>query len=285
MIESDYTIRTVLSADRSRLANLIHFGTHIHQHLDWKAPLDWIGSRPYLLLESSQEALASLACPPELPEISWIRLFASSSQISAGKAWEHLWNATSEELRDRGDIKVAAISLQSWFNDLLTGSKFTHTDDVVVLLWEKFTSFPDASASQCLVRPMLPEDLERVTRIDHAAFDSIWRNSSESLSLAFQQSSLASVAESDDRIIGYQFSTVGAMGGHLARLAVEPSMQGKGIGYLLIHEVLSQFNKLGATHVTVNTQKNNQASLTLYAKAGFKLTGESYRVYQNFLQH
>jgi ribosomal-protein-alanine N-acetyltransferase len=283
MIESEFNIRTAQSTDRSRLANLIHFGTHIHQHLDWKAPLDWIGSSPYLLLENQSEVLATLACPPELPDISWIRLFASGSLITAGKAWDILWNATINELLALGNIKVAAISLQSWFNDLLSQSGFSYIDNVVVLMWERSTPIPASNKKHFHFRPMLPEDLEIVTKIDQSAFDLIWKNSQESLELAFQQASLSSVVETDDGIIGYQFSTMSAMGGHLARLAVMPDWQGRGIGYLLVHEVLKQFYNLGATHVTVNTQKNNNASLALYAKAGFSLTGESYRVYLNNL--
>jgi hypothetical protein len=39
MDEIDYKIRSVSLIDRSRLANLIHFGVYVHQHLDWKSPL------------------------------------------------------------------------------------------------------------------------------------------------------------------------------------------------------------------------------------------------------
>jgi ribosomal protein S18 acetylase RimI-like enzyme len=89
------------------------------------------------------------------------------------------------------------------------------------------------------------------------------------------------VAENGNEIVGYQYSTSSAMGGHLARLAVKKSMQGNGVGYLLVHQVLNQFSKQGVRHVTVNTQEKNIASLSLYSKAGFSITGESYRVYQH----
>jgi ribosomal protein S18 acetylase RimI-like enzyme len=280
MSENEYQIRTVQVTDRSRLATLIHFGTHIHQHLDWKTALDWIGSTPYLLVENNEEVLASIACIPELPDTAWIRLFACSALIGPSKAWEVLWDATHEALRKAGCPSVAVISLQSWINELLTKSGFLNTDDVVVLVWEKPTRFPAASAKLCRIRPMLPEDLQAVTAIDHAAFDPIWRNSQDSLELAYQQSSMMSVAEYGDEIVGYQFSTMSAMGGHLARLAVVPAMQGKGIGYLLVHDVLSQLIKRGTEYMTVNTQKNNKASLALYAKAGFNHTGETYRVFK-----
>lgn len=281
MNEIDYIIRPALSSDRSRLANLIHFGAYIHQHLDWKPALDWIGSSPYLLVEKGGELFATLACPPDLPEITWIRLFAVSSLINVSQAWELLWKAVNKELSQIGKIRVAAISLQSWFNELLEAGGFEHTDNVIVLMWERSTAIPKPISAGIDIRPMMPEDLERITEIDHEAFGTVWKNSLESLELAYQQASLASVAENEEKIVGYQYSTSSAMGGHLARLAVRTSMQGQGIGYLLVHQVLSHFSKQGVRHVTVNTQQNNVASLALYEKAGFTITGESYRVYQH----
>ena len=130
---------------------------------------------------------------------------------------------------------------------------------------------------------MLPEDLELATKIDHDAFQPIWKNSFDSLSLAYEQSSQASVAELGEEIVGYQFSTTSSMGGHLARLAVKQNMQGRGVGYALVYQLLNQFSKQGVKHVTVNTQKSNVASLGLYAKAGFTFTGESYQVYQHMI--
>jgi ribosomal protein S18 acetylase RimI-like enzyme len=280
MNEIDYTIRSALSTDRSRLANLIHFGSYIHQHLDWKPPLDWIGSKPYLLVEKEGSLFGTLACPPDLPNLTWIRLFAVNSLINVGKAWRLLWEAAYEELSHIGEIQVAAISLQSWFNELLETSKFEHTDNVVVLMWESSITLSDPPPTSIKVRPMMPEDLEIIEKLDHEAFGELWNNSLESLDLAYKQSSLANVAELGDEIVGYQYSTSSSMGGHLARLAVKTSMQGRGIGYLLVHQLLSQFRQHGIRYVTVNTQQNNVISLALYSKAGFYITGESYRVYQ-----
>jgi ribosomal protein S18 acetylase RimI-like enzyme len=281
MNEIDFIVRNALPTDRSRLANLIHFGTHIHQHLDWKPALDWIGSKPYLVVEKKGELYAVLACPPDLPDITWIRLFAVSQKLEIDPAWELLWQATKKEIAVFGRIRVAVISLQSWFNNLLENSDFQHTDNVIVLMWDRSTELRMPNPSHITLRPMLPEDLSNILDIDHEAFGEIWKNSMESLELAYQQSSIASVAEDTNKIVGYQYSTASAMGGHLARLAVKTNMQGQGIGYLLVHQVLSQFKQQGYRHVTVNTQQNNAASLALYSKAGFTQTGESYRFYQH----
>jgi ribosomal protein S18 acetylase RimI-like enzyme len=278
--EIDYIIRTALPDDRSHLANMIHFGAYIHQHLDWKPALDWIGSSPYLVLEKKQDLCAALACPPDLPDITWIRLFVATSTIDVRHAWELLWQAAEEEIRQLGKIRVAVISLQSWLNGLLEISQFEHMDNVIVLMWDRTNTLAQPDQSDITIRLMMPEDLTMILDIDHAAFGEVWKNSLESLELAYQQSSLATIAELGNEIVGYQYSTASTMGGHLARLAVKPSMQGKGIGYLLVHQALNQFKKQGFRHVTVNTQQNNTASLALYSKAGFSLTGESYRVYQ-----
>jgi len=280
MDEIEFNIRNATPSDRSRLANLIHFSPYIHQHLDWKPPLEWIGSKPYLLIENNSSLLATLACPPDVPEITWIRLFAISTMIPVKKAWRLLWSATLHELVTASVQRIAALSLQSWFNKILEESDFVHTDNVIVLMWDNTIPYPEPKSMDITIRPMLPEDLKTVVSVDNLAFEIDWRNSFESLELAFQQSTLASVAESGEEIVGYQYSTSSGMGGHLARLAVKPTMQGKGIGYSLVHDVLQHFRKQGVIHVTVNTQQNNTTSLALYAKAGFTITGESYRVYQ-----
>jgi ribosomal-protein-alanine N-acetyltransferase len=283
MSEVDYNIRTATISDRSRLATLIHFGSHIHQHLDWKSPIEWIGNKPYPLVELNGELLAALACPPELPGFTWIRLFVISNKLNLSRAWRLLWGASIDEFIEIGVSGVAALSLQSWFNEILESSGFRHNDSVIVLISDSSVTLPLPNRKNITIRPMVLEDLTVVVKIDNSAFSLEWRNSPDSLDLAFQQSSIATVAEMDGEIVGYQYSSSSTIGGHLARLAVKPDYQGKGIGYFLVHDVITEFRRLGVKHLTVNTQLSNQSSLALYTRAGFKTTGESYKVYQYIL--
>ena len=279
MIEAEFSLHNASYDDRSRLANLIHFGSYVQQHLDWKSPLDWIGRQPYLLLEKKGGLLATLACPPDLPEVAWIRLFAVSSDLKPDYAWRVLWEATLDEILHNGIIQVSALSMQSWFTDLLLASKFEQTDYVTILIYENISVIHEPNLAFMNIRPMMHEDLPFIMDIDNSAFGREWRNSFEALELAFQQSSFKTVAEEGDKIIGYQYSTSSGMGGHLARLAVKKTMQRKGIGFLLVQDLCKHFRQLGISHITVNTQQSNVASLALYAKAGFKTTSEQYRVY------
>lgn len=274
-------IREAVPADRQRLANLIHFEIHVHRHLDWRAPLDWIGNEPYLLAEKGKEIAAALACPPDPPYVAWIRLFAVASTIAPEQAWEALWPVALEHLKGiPGMGQVATIPLQQWYADLLRTSRFEQTHRVVMLGWEQRRWTPQVEPPACLIRPMTLDDLGQVEAVDHAAFEPLWHNSRLSLELAFRQAAVATVAEVDSHLVGYQISTATPMGGHLARLAVDPKFQGRRIGYSLVQDMLSQFSRRGAHMVTVNTQQDNHASLRLYEKTGFRRTGEEYPVYR-----
>jgi len=65
----------------------------------------------------------------------------------------------------------------------------------------------------------------------------------------------------------------------LARLAVHPSAQGRGAGKALLNELFARLTQLGVPKLTVNTQSDNDVSLSLYQKMGFMRTGEQYPVY------
>jgi ribosomal-protein-alanine N-acetyltransferase len=281
--KNECKIRSAENSDRSNIANLIHFGSYIHQHLDWQSPIDLIGRKPFLVIEKEQVLAATLACPPDLPDIAWVRVFAANNQISLDTAWKLLWEATLDEFLKNRKKFIVALSMHSWLNALLGESKFNHTDNVIVLLYESKTKIHDPNVRNINIRQMIIEDLPIVLEIDNSSFELEWRNSFESLEFAFHQSEYTTVAEMGDEIVGYQFSTLGGIGGHLARLAVEGANQGKGIGYLLVNDVLNHFKTMRLMNVTVNTQQSNTASLALYANAGFKSTGESYCVYKYFL--
>jgi [ribosomal protein S18]-alanine N-acetyltransferase len=275
------SVRPVTSSDRQKLANLIHFEILVHRHLDWRPPLDWVGYQPFLMIEQNKNLIAALACPPDPPNVAWIRLFAASSSITAERAWRTLWPVAVENLVNlKEPVWAAAIPLQHWFQTNLEESGFIETHRVVMLSWEQEKLPPAHSPSGVILRPMTLDDMANVEKIDRAAFVEVWQNSRDSLELAFRQAAVATVAEVDGQLVGYQISTATSMGGHLARLAVYPEYQGNGIGYILVHDLLSQFERRGAQVVTVNTQQDNQASLSLYRHIGFHLTGEEYPIYQ-----
>jgi [ribosomal protein S18]-alanine N-acetyltransferase len=279
IIKDKISVRKADEGDKHRLANLIHFETYVHRHLDWRSPLEWIGYQPFLISERNDQLIGALACPPDPPSTAWIRLFALSSSMSISEGWDVLWQEIKVILFKNNSTKVLAIPLQEWFRNLLKKSNFIHMRDVVVLVWENRMDLPTPNDA-ITIRIMKNSDLSAIYEIDRSAFDDEWRNSLGSIEVAYRQASLATVAVYDEKIVGYQISTGGSHGGHLARLAVHPDEQMKGIGYSLLFDLLDQFNRRGISRVTVNTQQDNIASLKLYKKANFLATGEIFPVYQ-----
>lgn len=280
MVNLDLAIRVARSSDESRLSNLLYFESFVHRHLDWRTPLDWLGEPEYWVAEQGGLVNAALACPPDPENVAWIRLFVHSNLMPGDQAWHVLWEAAKQSLSGRYGVTVAAIVLHEWFQKILEANGFTERQKIVLLEHVDATYRERPIPAGLTIRPMQRDDLPAVTELDAAAFDPIWRNSLSALQRAFSQSGSATVAcYEDGQLAGYQISTRNSFGVHLARLAIQPAFQGKGLGYAIVQDLLRRIYRMGVFRLTVNTQSDNGASLSLYHKIGFTLTGESYPVY------
>jgi ribosomal protein S18 acetylase RimI-like enzyme len=275
-------VRPANSKDHQQLSNLIFFESRLHRHLDWRSPLEWLGAPFYWALEESGQITAALACPPERAGIAWVRLFVYTGRWSAESAWDLLWTTAQGEIAQAGGAKVAAIAIQPWFQAVLAGSGFENHQQIVMLEWRYQRSFASTSApgaSGIRIRRMTETDFPEVEKTDAASFDPLWQNPLETIRKAFGQALYATVAENEQGIIGYQLSTGGGQRAHLARLAVHPVVQGKGAGRALLEDLFRYVTYAGISKLSVNTQSDNQASLSLYQRMGFLRTGEEYPVY------
>ncbi|MFT3890374.1 MAG: GNAT family N-acetyltransferase [Anaerolineales bacterium] len=264
--------------DHQQLSNLIFFETRLHRHLDWRTPLEWLGAPFYWALEESRQITAALACPTEAAGIAWVRLFVYAGRWSAENAWNLLWETAHQEIARAGGATVAAIAMQPWFQNVLAASRFENRQNIVMLEWQ-YQPWASREADGIRIRKMEEADLPAVEQADAAAFPPLWQNPLETLRRGFQQALFATVAENDSGIVGYQISTGGRSRAHLARLAVHPSLQGHGVGRALLGNLFMKLYHYGIPRLSVNTQSDNQTSLSLYKKMGFLLTGEQYPVY------
>lgn len=280
IVGADLQVRQAVLTDQRQIANLIHFSPHVHRHLDWRNPLDWIGSLPFYVLENQGQIVAALGCPPDPPTVAWVRLFVDSGRIPVQESWQTLWEKARVFLAINGQYTAAAIVLQDWLHDLLLINGFACRQSIVML--ERDGGIPAGLAlpQEISMRAMMAFDLPAIAEVDASAFELLWQNTLPTLKRAYPQAVWATVAEMDGRVIGYQLSTRNSLGVHLARLAVRPDMQGKGLGYALVADLIQQAARRGITHLTVNTQSDNATSLALYERMGFHETGERYPVYE-----
>ena len=279
MIEVSLQVRSAVPQDQHQIANLMFFESHVHRHLDWRAPLDWLGAPFYWVVEESGRILAVLACPQDPDGVAWVRLFAHARQLPLDDAWNVLWKAAVREIEQQGGATVALISMHQWLSKLLSKNDFTNTQNIIMLEWKGMDIPAMPSTLGVTVRSMQPNDLSEVADLDTTAFKPLWQNPVDALERALPQATSATVAEDARGLVGYQLSTANPFGAHLARLAVRPDAQRRGVATLLVADLIRRLNEKGTARLTVNTQSDNYASLALYEKIGFAPTGETFPVY------
>lgn len=272
-----WTIRPTTKRDRSLVASLLSHAPQRHLHLDWYTTYDFLDESPSLIAFDDQRDVALLACPPDPAGIGWIRHFAVSEGIPTATLWELLWKQALSIAPSVGITTVSALVTQSWFIPLLQGEGFTQTTEVIFLEW-KGKEFHIDLPQDATLRSMTSEDLDAVSNVDKQAFQPLWQHSIRALDAAFELSAFATVVEVDEKVIAYQMSTSSALGAHLARLAVEPKMQSRGIAKALVAHALRHFQRRGIERMSVNTQASNTRSQFLYGKLGFKPTGQHFPV-------
>ena len=279
MVALSLQVRTAVIADQQQISNLIFFESHVHRHLDWRAPLDWLGSKHYWVLEDERRIIAALACPQDPPGIAWLRLFVHASHLSGLEAWSPLWEAVCAEIQSQGGATIGVISLNGWLQNILQENNFQLKQNIVMLEWLNQSAELSPMPAGMTIRKMTTNDLGQTVETDVSAFAPLWRNSYDALQKALPQALFATVAEKDGQIIGYQLSTPNPLGAHIARLAVRKEVQGQGIGRALLTDLFIQMRKRGLERLTVNTQDDNVISLALYQKIGFIRTGEQFPVF------
>jgi len=272
-------VRLANVEDHQKLSSLIFFESHLHRHLDWRSPLEWLGDPFFWALDEGRQLSAALACPREMDDIAWVRLFVFAGGWSAENAWNVLWQTAREDIGRAGGARVAAIAMQTWVQQILFGSGFANHQQIVMLEWHYQPWVSESKALGIRIRKMMEADLPDVQNVDAASFDPLWQNSLETLRRAFSQSLLATVAETQTGIVGYQLSTGSGQRAHLARLAVHPALQGRGVGRALLTDLFSKLDQNGIYKLSVNTQSDNVVSLAMYQRMGFIRTGEQYPVY------
>jgi ribosomal-protein-alanine N-acetyltransferase len=286
--------RPALPADHSLLSRLLRSTPLCHTHLDWQPPEAWLGTRPFYLALDGDKLVGALAATPDPPDVGWVRLAAAAEGVDAGVVLDTLWRVTRETLVEMKASQIACMMMNDWLAPHLARWGLTCFTNVAALARKhgatKLQTGPGwpsllapASTPRVRLRPVKVGDLAAIAEVDNAAFASPWHYSLNVVQQALAHADCATMAELNGKIAGYQISSGGRQGGHLARLAVRPEYQGQGVGRALVSEMIRYFEKRNAPRITVNTQTDNEPSLALYRSLGFELTGESYAVWRLLL--
>lgn len=274
-------------ADHGHVLWLFHYTPRQHLHLDWHSLEQWLpdpalccrvlrgaGGQVSLLVGATINGLE------EAPgcRVAWLRFLLPGQGDEDDRLLDGLWEALRADLIARGVQQVGILLLQGWLTGLVARWGFAPAHSVITLrrLGGPLPAEPDPPYA---IREVAHEDdLDVAAAIDAQAFEPLWRYNRATLRIAMSQAATFSLLERGGEALGYQLSTVHGDTGHLARLAVLPTEQGKGLGKLLVGSMLRFMLMRGISAVTVNTQSDNTRSQRLYRRLGFERIGEGVPV-------
>lgn len=267
--------------NRWAVRDLLSRNFYSHTHLDWQDTDQWLDNEgaPIRLAWQHNRLIGVLATSAPLNNTCWIRLAAVLDHSALTPTLKTLWSDLRLELKALGVHTAAWLMIRDWPEQCAGEMGFGFSEEIVTLRRANQTAPPDMFSEDITIRSARMEDLSTMAQVDQAAFAPPWQMTLSDLRQAERVSANCTVALHQGRIVGYQLSTLYFDGAHLARLAVAPQMQGKGVGSALLTEVLRYFARRGVYAMTVNTQASNEASQRLYQRYGFRHNGYNLPVW------
>lgn len=130
-------------------------------------------------------------------------------------------------------------------------------------------------------RAMREEDLGAVLAIEQDSFPSPWGILMFRGELKSAVSFPMVAVDKGGVVIGYICPMLVLDEGHILNVAVRPDQRGKGIGKMMVQEVLQCFRSRGASFVSLEVRPSNLVAAALYFEMGFREVGRRKRYYEN----
>lgn len=124
------------------------------------------------------------------------------------------------------------------------------------------------------------KDLRAIAEIERSCFSSPWDELAIVMTLDDPRG-YNMVAFDEGSLIGYCFAHELKEIMHLINLAVRPEHRGRGLGKMLVQDLLSHARSLGKQSVFLEVRPSNHSAKALYKSLGFTLTGTWKRYYRD----
>jgi ribosomal-protein-alanine N-acetyltransferase len=157
-------------------------------------------------------------------------------------------------------------------NDWLRGVLLTQSFMPYRLLYayDKYDfASPTEGNQEVIIRPVETRDIPDLLSLEEACFEELWRYDSLAFRDTISSHPYFVVAEMAGNVVGYQFNAVDGQFGYLIRIAVHPSVGGRGIGARLMAEAVRFFERERVVRIMLNTQEDNIYAHRLYEWLGF----------------
>ena len=177
-------------------------------------------------------------------------------------------------------VQYLCYGAEHWLSKALTEAGFSQIEAVQFYQLDRLRSrlptLPPIPAPLTFT-PLYPAQLDDLALVDAATFDPLWHFGRRDLFELLMRGRIQ-VAWWEGEMVGYSAVCANSPSeGQLARLAVHPNYQGRGIGRALLSDAIryaaGEFSVL-----VLNTQTNNNRSQSLYRGLGFRPIGMSLSV-------
>lgn len=223
--------------------------------------------------------------PATAPQRAFLRLVALAPGRSPSVDTVNLLNTACAALAENArSVQVICLGGESWLTHALSAAGFTLSERVQYYRLERLNRWSNQAAPspELQLRPAHPTDLEALAQLDGATFDSLWHLDTKGLWQLFFTYRVQ-VALWHGELVGYAAVAVNGKEAQLARLAVHPLWQGRGIGRQLLTDAIHYAQLQEATELALNTQASNVQAQALYRQFGFRPTGTVEPIFTRLL--
>lgn len=136
------------------------------------------------------------------------------------------------------------------------------------------------------LRPMQLEDVEQIMPIERRVFPTPWPSAGYRHELTHNEHAHYIVlsrrdGEGEEQIIGYGGYWLVAHESHISTIAVDIPYRGRGLGSLLLLQMIFHCIELGADVIRLEVRESNRAARRLYAQYGFVTVGRRRGYYRD----
>ena len=135
------------------------------------------------------------------------------------------------------------------------------------------TDEPAVGTVEVIIAPMRTRDLRGVLKIEEAVFPQPWSHRLFVEELAQRTSRAYRAAWVGRTIVGFAGQMFVDDESHVNNIAVGPGWQGRGLGAVLLLDLVHTALARGARHLTLEVRVGNEPALALYARFGLAPVG------------
>ena len=268
-------VRPARTSDIERIKQLHHHARRVVMHFGHEDLMQMVKRGDCLVADTGPLLWGFICSSSYQKELAMLRGVGLINGWRIDDGLSHLLRPLENALTARGDRFLMHLAVDVWLAAPLMRQGFTPHD--YIIHFERAAPprplLPEYRLPQVTLRVLHPHEIGDLTVLDHQAFEWPWQFSSGELVKWLMIADRLVVLEQENRLVGYSCMQVHGEQAQIVRLAVAPTLQGRGYGRYLLADALDFAAQRGATHITLNTQWRNAVSQRLYKGFGFRAVG------------